>query len=220
MILYVSVSYLTFTISGGHAAIEHRRHFDAAKLSATGEWAFVCEGRATTYHRRATNGDQVSAWVVSEAGALSPAERKNADRQPRVSDKHTEHKFSIPGGGSSPTAPHTSVHPVPASWPACAHAPTSVHLRRREPLPGTAVCTSTFMPSAAAVAEARMADKDLAYGVSCELWLGQDVGGVEDGFLQGVSVTYDAVTGEMLQLSRTGLPYTLHPTPYTLNPKT
>ena len=64
-----------------------------------------------------------------------------------------------------------------------------------------------------------MADKDLAYGVSCELWLGQDVGGVEDGFLQGVSVTYDAVTGEMLQLSRTGLPYTLHPTPYTLHPK-
>ena len=68
------------------------------------------------------------------------------------------------------------------------------------------MCSSTFLPSASAVAEARGADKDFAYGVSCELWLGQDVGGVEDGFLQGVRVTYDAVTGEMLQLSRTGLP--------------
>ena len=64
-------------------------------------------------------------------------------------------------------------------------------------------CRFNMVPSASAVQEALAANPYFKYSITAHLWLAQNVGDVVDGYAQGVIVKYDAVTGNLVQLTRT-----------------
>ena len=135
--------------------VDYRTHYDAGKLTSTGEWTPLSEGRALRFERLLSQGE-FEVVEVAERGAVGP---RNTEEQ----------------GRSDGAAMRSSIHRRGA-------VPAAVALRG-----GGGECRSASSGQAVAVS----------------LMLSQDVAGVRGGYTQGVSVEYDAVTGQMLSLSRT-----------------
>jgi len=157
-------------------AVEQRKHYDAARLSATGEWSFVSEGSARRFWRGSSGGEE--AWTVLEAGAVA----RGADAKQRELDGLMEERFAQ-GAGRGDAQLRT------------------VLLQRREcPEPGVASCCASSLDAAGGCA------------FTCELRLAQDVGAVEEGFVQGVKISFDPIAGSALEFTRFDS-YTLMATP-------